>query len=240
MPMQTVLLNLIARILVIGVAFPIHESAHAFVANKLGDPTARRGGRIDLNPLSHLDLIPTLILLAAATVADVVTRGSTLGNLLLLVTSIFFFHAVPINPFYFRNRKAGIALTALAGPLSNVLLGFVFLMIYKGCAYFLPVNNVVTVICSICSVVISINLQLAAFNLIPIAPLDGSKILAYFLSDRINYLMMRYERYILMGLLALLYLTPVLDWFIFWGYRILYTVIDFLSGWMDLIYFAVR
>jgi len=235
MSLLTVFFNLAARILVICVAFPVHESAHAFMAYKLGDQTAKRLGRIDANPLSHLDVLPSVLMLLLASVLDFVTGSSSMGTLILLLTSILFFHPVPINPVYFKNRKAGIALTALAGPLSNILLAYVTLILYKLALYFLPPHGLVQVLCSLLWLVVSINLQLAVFNLLPIAPLDGSKILSFFLSDRINFMIMKYERYILLGFLALLYLTPVFDWIQQIGYTVFYTVIDFLSGFADLL-----
>lgn len=230
-----VLLNLMARLLVLLVAFPIHETAHALIAKKLGDPTASNLGRIDLNPFSHMNPLPCFGMLLVASAMDFFTRSSTIGNLILLLTSIFFFHAVPINPMYFKNRKGGIALTALAGPVSNVALGFVFLLLYKVLYYFVPANGVTDVIGLVLSFTVSINLQLAAFNLLPLPPLDGSKVLAFFLPERINYMMQQYQNYIMLGVIVLLYFTNILDYFINFVYGILYNVINFLSGFIELI-----
>lgn len=230
-----VLLNLMARLIVLLVAFPIHETAHALIAKKLGDPTASNLGRIDLNPFAHMNPLPCFGMLLAASAMDFFTRSGTVGNLLLLLTSIFFFHAVPINPLYFKNRKAGIALTALAGPVSNVALGLVFLLIYKLLFYFVPANGATDVIGMVLSFTVSINLQLAAFNLLPLPPLDGSKVLAFFLPDRINYMMQQYQNYIMIGVVILLYFTNVLDYFINFVFNGLYTAIDFLTGFVELI-----
>lgn len=235
MNLSTALMNLIARMMVIGLAFPLHESAHAWAAAKLGDPTARQGGRVNFNPLAHLDLLPTAGMLAASFAADLLLKNSSVGNMLLLLTSVLFFHPVPVNPFYFKNRKAGMALTALAGPAANILLGMLFLIAYKVVVYFLPYTAFFGALGSILFVIISINLQLAAFNLLPIPPLDGSKVLGFFVSDRVRFKMMQYERTIMIGLFVVLYGTSLLDPVLYWGYRGLFVVIDVLTKWIDLL-----
>jgi Zn-dependent protease len=229
------IMMLVARVIVLFVAFPLHEFSHAFVANKLGDPTAKNLGRLDLNPLAHMQPLPTLGMMVLATLLDILTHRYMLGNMVLLLTSIFFFRAVPINPMYFKNRKGGTALTALAGPFSNVLLGAAALLLYKIFLLFAPASEFTVVLSLLFSSLISINLQLAAFNLLPIPPLDGSKVLAFFLSDRITYRIARYTNYIMIAMIILLYATPVLDVVINFIYRILYYVIDFLTGFVDLI-----
>lgn len=229
------IMMLIARVIVLFIAFPVHECAHAIVANKLGDPTARNLGRIDLNPLAHMVPLPTIFMILLASLLDISTHNYMIGNMILLMTSIFFFRAVPIDSRYFRNRKAGIALTALAGPLSNVLLAFIFLLIWKILALVLPFNSVTLIVNLLLSSLVSINLQLAAFNLLPIPPLDGYNILSFFLSDRVIYQISRYSNYILVGLLVLLYATPVLDTVISWIYKVLFFVIDTMTGFVDII-----
>ena len=103
-------LMLLARVLALCVAIPFHELAHAFVSDKLGDHTARDAGRITLNPLKHID---------------------PLGLLSMLVVGVGWAKPVPVNPGYYKNQKTGMAITALAGPASNVLLAFVSLILYK-------------------------------------------------------------------------------------------------------------
>ncbi len=101
-------------------ALPLHECAHGWVAYKLGDPTAKQLGRLTLNPFKHFDLF---------------------GTMMLLLTGFGFAKPVPINPTYFKNRKAGMALSALAGPMSNMLFAFVLLLVGKSARYFIPMNE---------------------------------------------------------------------------------------------------
>lgn len=229
------IMMLIARVIVLFIAFPVHECAHAVVANKLGDPTAKNLGRIDLNPLAHMVPMPAIGMILLASILDITTHNYMLGNMILLLTSIFFFRAVPIDSRYFRNRKAGIALTALAGPCSNIVLAFIFLLIWKILFLFLPINSATIVITLLFNCLISINLQLAAFNLLPIPPLDGYNILSFFLSDRITYQISRYSNYIMIALVVFLYVTPVVDIVISWVYNALYFIIDSLTGFVDII-----
>lgn len=170
--------TLIARILTLLVAFTVHELAHAMTADYLGDPTARQMGRLTLNPLAHLDPI---------------------GTLLLLVAGFGWAKPVPVNPDYLRgNPRTSFALVALAGPVSNILLvglvaipyrlGLVELESFsRGGIFpsfgFLLFNYVL------------INIVLAVFNMIPLPPLDGSKILMGLLPEELAYQMRPLETY---------------------------------------------
>lgn len=232
---MTVALQLVARIIVLCIAFPVHESAHAIIANKLGDPTARRLGRIDLNPFAHMKILPAMGMILLATLMDIYTQSASAGNLILLITSIFFFKPVPIDPRYFKNPKGGMALTALAGPMSNIIIGFFSLIIYKLVYYLAPQGDFVAAIVSLMGMVVSINLQLAAFNLLPIPPMDGFKILSFFLPNSVIYKFEQYSTYIMLGVVVLLYATPVLDVFINFGYGVLFKLINFLTGFIELI-----
>lgn len=155
-------------------AIILHEIAHGLVSTWLGDPTPKRQGRLSLNPLKHLDPIGTLCLI--------------------------FFHVgwakpVVVNPDYYKNKKRGIALVALAGPLMNFLLAIFSIIIM---AIFVKVNaysNVLIIIYNFLLYFSVINLGLGLFNLIPIPPLDGSRILGAFLKDDTYEQYMKYERY---------------------------------------------
>lgn len=155
-------------------AIILHEIAHGLVSTWLGDPTPKRQGRLSLNPLKHLDPIGTLCLI--------------------------FFHVgwakpVVVNPDYYKNKKRGMALVALAGPLMNFLLAIFSIIIM---AIFLKVNaysNVLIIIYNFLLYFSVINLGLGLFNLIPIPPLDGSRILGAFLKDDTYEQYMKYERY---------------------------------------------
>ena len=155
-------------------AIILHEIAHGLVSTWLGDPTPKRQGRLSLNPLKHLDPIGTLCLI--------------------------FFHVgwakpVVVNPDYYKNKKRGMALVALAGPLMNFLLAIFSITIM---AIFVKVNaysNVLIIIYNFLLYFSVINLGLGLFNLIPIPPLDGSRILGAFLKDDTYKQYMKYERY---------------------------------------------
>lgn len=152
------------------------------MAYRLGDDTAKRAGRLTLNPLKHLDPI---------------------GLLMMLVFHFGYAKPVPVNMYRFRDPKKGMALTALAGPLSNVLITVVFLILY-GAAY-LPLSGsaVGEYLLQMLELTAYMSLGLAIFNLIPVPPLDGSKVLLSVLSDESYNKLMRYERYGSLVMLAL-------------------------------------
>ena len=181
--------TLMVRAMVLVTAIPIHECAHAWAADKLGDPTARNLGRLTLNPLPHLDLF---------------------GSVLMLFTGFGWAKPVPIYSRNFDNVKKGMALSALAGPAANVLLALLSLVLYKLWAFFLyPAlgvsYTVAYAIAQIFYIMCLLNINLAVFNLIPIPPLDGSRLLTALLPARLYYKVMQYERYIMLALFAILF-----------------------------------
>ncbi len=164
----------------------LHEVAHGWVAEKLGDPTARLEGRITLNPISHIDPIGTILLPA-----------------LFIISGTGFFIAwakpVPVNPMYLKDGKKDMALVALSGPATNILIALIATISYH---LLFPMNITVMEI-------VRMNLFLAFFNLIPIPPLDGSKVISILLSDEAA---LRFQSVGQMGiflLLGLFYFTPL-------------------------------
>ncbi len=187
---------LIARAIALLIAIPVHESAHAYAAYKLGDPTAKNLGRLSLNPIRHFDL---------------------LGALCMITVGFGWAKPVPIAATQrFKNPRRDMAISAFAGPLSNVLLAFIFMAIYKIFIYTYhspgfytsssQTSTVAIFVNTVLISIISINIVLAAFNMLPIPPLDGSKIAFAFLPKHIYFSIMRYERYIVIALFALLYM----------------------------------
>ena len=179
------------------IAISVHESCHALSAYWLGDDTAKRMGRISLNPLHHLDPV---------------------GFLMMVVVHFGWAKPVPINPYRMtkvKNVKTGMALTALAGPVSNLILALLFGLAFALCgggfsdgSFYLTgsVQGAAYYLALFFCRCFSLNAGLAVFNLIPVSPLDGSKILAIVLPERAYAQLMRYERYGMLVLIALLYL----------------------------------
>ena len=180
-----------------------HETCHGLAAYRLGDPTAKRAGRLTLNPLRHVDI----------------------GGLLMMALFRFgWAKPVPVDMRNFKNPKRDMAITALAGPLANVVICCVFLFIY-GLVY-IPLttasNDLDKAVLDMVYLTAYLSIALAVFNIIPISPLDGSKILFSFLSDESYMKLMRYERYGMILLLVLV-VTDVLG-------TPLYTVTQFVFG----------
>lgn len=191
---------LVSYAVVLFVMLPVHEWAHAFAAHKLGDNTAKWNGRMTINPLKHLDIF---------------------GTIMMLTVGIGYAKPVPVNPYNFRKPKRDMALTALAGPVSNLLMAALSVAVFR--VVLLLTGSVITpagiyfgndwarIFAMIfINVFASVNIGLAVFNLLPIPPLDGSRILGLILPDRLMYQMERYSQYITIGIFALL-LIGVLD-----------------------------
>ena len=180
----TQIMMYICRALVVLLTIPFHESAHALVSHWLGDDTAVRAGRLSLNPMRHFD---------------------PLGALCMLVGGVGWAKPASINPYNYKNPKVGMAVSAAAGPISNLLLAWVSMILYKIC-YYSGVGDAVPFIEMFFYYMITMNLSLAVFNLIPVPPFDGSRIFLLFLPEKLYFKLMKYERYIMLAVLALTFL----------------------------------
>lgn len=192
------------------IAFPIHECAHALVAKWLGDDTAEKQGRITLNPVKHLDLF---------------------GTILMLFAGFGWAKPVPINPNNFKKRKLGMALSSLAGPVSNLILAYIAMILSKILLY----TETSEELSIICINAMLINVGLAVFNLIPVPPLDGSRILLLILPEKLYFKIMKYENIIFIILFAIIWLGLLDTPLAFLQLKAL-EFMRFLSLWVDMLF----
>ncbi len=172
------------------ICITVHEVSHGLAAYRLGDPTAKNMGRLSLNPISHID---------------------PFGLLLMITAHVGWAKPVPIDPRYFKHPKRDMALTALAGPASNFLLAWVFMLIFRILYDLLPLTSdfqIYLLAFFLYGAMLSVGL--GVFNLFPIPPLDGSKVLFSLFPDKVYATVLRYERYGMLVMLALVW-TGILD-----------------------------
>lgn len=178
------MLDMVLRLAAVLLCLTVHETCHGLAAYALGDPTARRAHRLNLNPLRHIDWF---------------------GLLMMFAAGFGWAKPVPVNPNYFKKPKQGMALTALAGPVSNFLLALLTLLaarIFCDVAAYSETNQRIL---DFLLMVAVLSIGLGLFNLVPIPPLDGSKVLFAVLPDRAYDWLMRNERYGMLLLFALVF-----------------------------------
>ena len=177
------LLDAVLRVAAVLLCLTVHETCHGLAAYALGDPTAKSMHRLSLNPLHHIDWF---------------------GLFMMFAAGFGWAKPVPVDPRYFKKPKEGMALTALAGPVSNFLLALLLMFISKLIYLYAPYTAAMDVIFTFCLYTAApLSIGLGLFNLIPIPPLDGSKVIAVLLPDETYVKLMRYERYGMLVLLAL-------------------------------------
>lgn len=202
--------DILLRVAAVFLCLTIHETCHGLAAYALGDPTAKRAHRLSLNPLRHIDW---------------------LGLIMMVVAGFGWAKPVPVNPNYFKKPKQGMAVTALAGPVSNLLLAILLLLIARGVYIRAALTGSFSATWfAFLLDTASLSVGLGLFNLAPIPPLDGSKVLAVLLPDRAYDWLMHYERF---GMLVLVMVISVgigsnaLDNAIRWTFTMLCRLVGF-------------
>ena len=210
-------LSILINVPITLIALTGHEFAHGWVSTKLGDPTPKMQGRLTFNPLAHLDLV---------------------GTILMILTGFGWAKPVIVNPRYYKDTKKGMALTAAAGPLANLIMAFIALLIYAilfavNRKFGLGIDGAVEAVGFIARIFAVRNLCFMVFNIIPIPPLDGAKVMGMLLPDGAYYKMLQYERYSMI-LIMVLSLTGVFSSIIVTGVNIV------MNGILNLLNLAVN
>ena len=207
---QGLLLKLISIPLIFA-CMTVHECAHGYIAYKMGDNTAKNAGRLTLNPLKHIDWF---------------------GALAMFLVGFGWAKPVPVNPYNFKKSGAkGIVWVSLAGPISNLLFGFAVLLIWYILRYTAPAVAMNTIVYGIAGGLASLNFGLAIFNLVPIPPLDGSKVMMYFLSYKARVWLEQNQNMLYMGLMLLVF-TGILGRIISPVITVTFDGLNFLAQWI--------
>jgi len=185
----SVIAYILSVLFIIVLILPLHEFAHGFIANKLGDPTAKLEGRLTFNPIASVD---------------------PMGALWLLLFGFGWAKPVPVDSRYFKKPRRDMALVALAGPVSNLLASLVGGILLVCAVLYLPANNFVSFLTMFLQYYVIVNISIAVFNLIPLPPLDGSRVVAAFLPQRVLNYYYRYQNIIVMVFFILM-ITGVLS-----------------------------
>ena len=185
MDVTGILLMMFSYAVILLLSLPVHEFAHGFVAHLCGDDTAKWHGRLSLNPFRHLDLW---------------------GTIMILTIGIGYAKPVPVNTRNLRNYKRDTLLVSLAGPASNLLMAYVAVLIFRICYIFVSdVELLFWLWIALVNIIASVNISLMVFNLLPVPPLDGSRIWSRLLPLKWSVVLERYSRYIAIGFMVAIF-----------------------------------
>lgn len=204
-----ILIMMLSYAVILFLCLPVHELAHAVVAHWCGDDTAKWYGRLTLNPFKHLD---------------------TLGTVMILTVGFGYAKPVPVNSRNFRHYKRDMILVALAGPLSNFLMALVAMFFLRLCLFLGLGGVAMDVVYMILYTAVMVNISLMVFNLLPIPPLDGSRLWSSLLPGRWAYTLEQYSQYITIGLMFLIF-SDVLDVPLAYMRGAVVHLLDILTGW---------